>query len=93
VEALEHCFPGTVPNFVDALKVALRVIRLHSSRGDVRLRFTFEDAMRSHRWNGSDRKARVSEPPYPVGSRRCWGLVILPEYAQVEAILNRLGIP
>lgn len=93
IDAMEHCFPGSVAAFSDALKVALRVVRLHSSRGDARLRGAFEDAMRSHRWNGTNRKARVSEPPYPVGSRRYWGLVLLPEYAQVEVILNRIGAP
>src|SRR5437899_5747403 len=80
IDAMEHCFPGTRPAFPDALKVAVRVIHLHSSRGDVRLRGAFEDAMRSHRWNGNDRKARVSEPPYSVGSRRYWGLVLFPVY-------------
>jgi hypothetical protein len=93
VDAIEHCFPGTTAAYSDALKVSLRVIRLHSSKGDVRLRGAFEDAMRSHRWNGNDRKARVSEPPYPVGSRRYWGLVLFPEFVQVESILNRIGAP
>jgi hypothetical protein len=93
VNAAEHCFPGTVVGLPDALKVTLRVIRLHSSQGDARLRTAFEDAMRNHGWNGSARRAKVCEPPYPVGSRRYWGLVLLPEYAQVEGILNRLGVP
>ena len=93
VAAMEHCFPGTIAILPDALKVALRVVRLHSSQGDVRLRGAFEDAMRSHGWNGNARRAKVSEPPYPVGSRRYWGLVLFPEFAQVEGILNRLGVP
>ena len=93
VDAVEFCFPDTSATLSDALKVTLRVIRLHSSKGDARLPGAFEDAMRAHRWNGTDRKARVSEPPYPVGSRRFWGLVMMPEYAQVEAILNRLDVP
>ncbi len=50
-------------SFADALNVGLRVIRLHSSKGDVRLRGAFEEAMRTHRWGGSERKVRVSEPP------------------------------
>jgi hypothetical protein len=49
--------------------------------------------MRKHRWNGANRRARVQEPPYPIGTRRYWGFVIMPEFAQVEAILNRLGAP
>jgi hypothetical protein len=93
VEAIEHCFPGAFPALGEPLKLALRVIRLHSSKGDLRLRGAFEDAMRAHRWNESGRNARVSEPPYPVGSRRHWGLILFPEYAQVESILNRLGVP
>ena len=92
VAAMEHCFPGTIPVLPDVLKVALRVVRLHSSQGDARLRGAFEDAMRAHGWNGTGRRAKVSEPPYPVGSRRYWGLVLFPEYAQVEGILNRLGV-
>jgi hypothetical protein len=91
--AMEHCFPGTIAVLPDALKVALRGVRLHSSQGDIRLRGTFEDAMRNHGWNGNARRAKVSEPPYPVGSRRYWGLVLFAEYAQVEGILNRLGVP
>jgi len=43
------------------------------------------------RLKGNARRARVSEPPYPVGSRRYWGLVLFPEYAQVEGILTALG--
>jgi hypothetical protein len=93
VEAVEHCFPGTAPVLPEGLKIALRVVRLHSSRGDARLRADFEDAMRSHGWNGNGRRAKVSEPPYPVGSRRFWGLILFPEFAQVENILNRIGVP
>ena len=93
VDAAEHCFPGTKAVLPDVLKVALRVVRLHSSQGSPRLRGEFEDAMRSHGWNGNARRAKVCEPPYPVGSRRYGGLVRFPEFAQVEGILNRLGAP
>jgi len=93
VDALEHCFPGSLLALPDPLKVSLRVIRLHSSQGNAHLRGTFEDSMRAHQWNGGGRRAKVSEPPYSVGSRRYWGLVMFPEYAQVESILNLLGIP
>jgi hypothetical protein len=92
VAAIEHCFPGTALSFPDAISTALRVVRLQSSQGDGRLRGNFEDAMRSHRWNGGGRASKVTEPPYPVGSRRYWSLVLLPEYSQVELILNRLGV-
>jgi hypothetical protein len=93
IAAMEHCFPGTAPILPEVLKVALRVVWLHSSLGNARLRGEFEDAMRGHGWNGNARRAKVSEPPYPVGSRRYWGLVMFPEFAQVESILNRLGVP
>jgi hypothetical protein len=93
VSAVEHCFPGTNPVLPEFLRVALRVVRLHSSQGNTRLRGDFEDAMRAHGWNGNARRAKVSEPPYPVGSRRYWGLVMFPEFAQVENILNQLQVP
>ena len=37
VMAVEHCFPGTGSSLTDPMRVALRVIRLHSSQGDLRL--------------------------------------------------------
>jgi len=93
VSTLEHCFPGAGDDLPESLKVSLRVVRLHSSKGDMRLRAEFEDAMRRHRWNGSNRLAKVSEPPVQVGNRRYWGLVLPAEYATVEALLNRIGVP
>ncbi len=93
VNTVEHCFPGSLDVLQFALKVSLRVVRLHSSYGDLRLRGNFEDAMRKHRWNGAEKRATVGEPPFPVGTRRYWGLVIMPACADVEAILNRLGAP
>lgn len=90
---MDHCFPGASTTLTDALKVALRVVHLHSSRGDLRLRVEFEDAMRKHPWNASNRRALVCEPPYPVGSKRHWGLVLFANYSQVEGILNRIGAP
>ena len=93
LDTIEHCFPGSLPDVPDALRVALRVVRIHSTQGNPRFRGGFEDAMREHRWNGAGRASKVCEPPLPVGTRRYWGLVLLPEYAQVEIILNRLGAP
>lgn len=93
VETIEHCFPGSQAAFQFALRISLRVVRLHSSQGDLRQRNEFEDAMRNHRWNGAERRASVREPPVPMGTRRYWGLVVMPACAEVESILNRLGIP
>lgn len=93
VAAIEHCFPGSLSLLADPMKVCLRVIRLHSSSGNRRLRGQFEDEMRRQRWNGSNRQAKVSEPPVPVGVRRYWSLVLSDEYPTVDAILNRIGVP
>jgi hypothetical protein len=92
VDTIE-CFPGSRAAFQFALRIALRVISLHSSQGDLRQRNEFEDAMRTHRWNGAERRASVKEPPVPVGTRRYWGLVVMPACADIETILNRLGVP
>jgi hypothetical protein len=92
VAAIEYCFPGTIGILTESMNVSLRVIRLHSSSGNLRLRGQFEDEMRRHRWNGINRQAKISEPPVPVGIRRHWSLVIPAEYATVEAILNRIGV-
>jgi hypothetical protein len=92
VNVIDHCFPNSSPAFPEMLKISLRVVRLHSSQGNAGLRMKFEDAMRKHRWNGAKRNASVSEPPVAVGIRRYWGLV-MPEYAQVESILNSIGVP
>jgi len=70
VAAIEHCFPGTTAGLAESIKVALRIVRLHSSQGNVGLRGRFEDTMHENRWNGVRRRARVNEPPIPVGIRR-----------------------
>jgi len=92
VHVIDHCFAASSQAFPDMLKVSLRVVVLFSSRGNAGLRMKFEDMMRKHRWNGARHVANISEPPFPVGIRRYWGLV-MPEYAQVETILNGLRIP
>jgi hypothetical protein len=93
VDAIDHCFAGASSFLPEGLKIALRVLRLHSTKGNASLRGKFEDEMRRHPWNGAKRRAPITDPPIPVGTKRYWGMVILPEYIQVEAILNRLGIP
>ena len=93
LNTIEHCFPNSTVALPDVLRVALRVIRLHSSQGNLGLRGKFEDDMRTYRWNGGQRSAKINEPPIPVGIRRYWGLIVMPEFAEVEAILNRLGVP
>ena len=93
LQAIEHCFPGASAGFPEHLKVALRVVRLHSSNGNVTLRGRFEDEMRNYRWNGAEQRAKRSEPPFPVGTRRYWSLVLMPQFADVEKILNGITAP
>ena len=93
VQTIDHCFPGSSPAFPEVLKVALRVVRLHSTQGNAGQRGRFEDAMREWRWKSADKRTlRKSEIAVTAGNRRHWGMV-MPEYAQVENILNGLGIP
>ena len=79
LNTIEHCFPNSTVALPDVLRVALRVIRLHSSQGNLGLRGKFEDDMRTYRWNGGQRSAKINEPPIPVGIRRYWGLIVMPE--------------
>lgn len=58
VAAIDHCFAMASAGFPEPLKIALRVVRLHSSQGNLRLRGDFEDEMRHHRWNGNNRQAK-----------------------------------
>ncbi len=92
---LSIVFPGARAALPDALKVAMRVVHLHSSLGNVGLRGKFEDAMRDSRWNpaGTQRAVRRNEVAVMVGNRRNWGLVMLSNYSSVETILNTVGVP
>jgi hypothetical protein len=94
VEAIEHCFPGARAGLTEALKLALRVIHLHSSQGNVRLRGQFEDAMRDSRWNSAatPRVLRRNEIALMPGNRRHWLVVMLSDYSSVETILNQVGV-
>lgn len=95
VGAIEHCFPGASAALADALKIALRVVRLHSSQGNVLLRSQFEDKMRDSRWNpaATQRAVRRNEITVAVGNRRHWGLIMLPNCYSVETLLNEVGVP
>lgn len=94
VQTIDHCFPGSSAAFPDALRVELRVVRLHSTNGNPALRGKFEDSMRAFRWNSATKphQLRRSEIAVMVGNRRYWGMV-MSEYVHVESILNSLGIP
>ena len=47
VDTIEHCFSGSWAGLQFALRIALRVVGLHSSQGDLPQRNEFEDAMRT----------------------------------------------
>jgi hypothetical protein len=90
---IEHCFTGAKAALPEKLKVTLRVVRLFSQNGDARQQSAFGDAMQTHQWRGDRDRARQEEVIVAPGVRSYWGLVILSEYARVEALLNRVGVP
>ncbi|MBE0656240.1 MAG: hypothetical protein IH602_01040 [Bryobacteraceae bacterium] len=93
VEVLEHCFPGAKEALPEKLKITLRVMRLFSQQGDPRQQTEFGDAMQKHQWRGVREQARQNEVIVAPGNRANWGLVIPSEYARVEALLDRIGVP
>ena len=93
VEVIEHCFPGAKEALPEKLKVTLRVVRLFSQHGDPRQQTEVGDAMQTHQWRGNRDRARQEEVIVAPGPRANWGLVIPSEYARVEALLNRVGVP
>lgn len=93
VEIIEHCFPGAKAALPDKLKVTLRVVRLLSRHGDARQQTEFGNAMHSNQWRGIRERARQEEVIVAPGARANWGVVIPSEYAQVEALLNHVGVP
>ena len=93
VEVIEHCFPGTRVALPEKLKVTLRVVRLYSRNGQPVEQAAFADAMQVYTWRGDRDRARREESIVRPGVRANWGLVIPSEYARIEAILNRVGVP
>jgi hypothetical protein len=93
VEVVEHCFPGAKAALPDKLKVTLRVVRLFSQHGDPRQQTGFGDAMQTHQWRGTRERARQDEVIVSPGTRANWGLVIPSEYARIESLLDRVGVP
>lgn len=93
VEVVEHCFPGAKGALPEKLNVTLRVVRLYSHHGDARQQVAFGNAMQTHQWRGDRERARQDEVIIAPGVRANWALVIPSEYARVEALLNRVGVP
>jgi hypothetical protein len=93
VEVLEHCFPGAKTALPERLRITLRVVRLFSQHGDPRQQTEFGDAMQKHLWRGNRERAHQDEVIVAPGTRTNWGLVIPSEYARVEALLDRVGVP
>jgi len=93
VEIIEHCFPGAKGDLPDKHKVTLRVVRLLSQQGDPRQQTEFGNLMQSHPWRGNRERARQEEVIVAPGPRANWGLVIPSEFARVEGLLDRVGVP
>lgn len=93
VDLIEHCFQGAKADLSDKLKVTVRVVRLLSQHGDPQHQTAFADAMRTNTWRGNRERARQDEMILPPGQRTNWGLVIPSEFARVEALLDRVGVP
>lgn len=93
VDIIDHCFPGAKAALPDKLKVTLRVVRLLSRHGDPHQQTEFGDAMQRHQWRGNRERARQEEVIVAPGPRENWGLIIPSEYARVEALLDRVGVP
>ena len=93
VEVIEHCFRGAMADLPEKLKVTLRVVRLYSQNDQPVQQTAFADAMQTHTWRGDRQRTRLDEIIVQPGVRANWGLVIPSEYARVEDILNRVGVP
>jgi hypothetical protein len=93
VDALEHCFAGTLPLLSDGIKNALRVMRVHSSRGTQKQRADFDEEMRKFKWNSPLKRATGTTLPMPVGARQYWGYVIMSNNVIVAGILDQIGAP
>ena len=93
IQAIEHCFPGTVATLPDGIKIALRVVRLLSSQGNAGQRDQFENYMRGYKWNTPFQSARGTEVPVPVGARAHWGHVLMSNSTIVGGILDQIGVP
>jgi hypothetical protein len=92
-EVIEHCFPGAKLVLPDKLKVTLRVVRLLSQHGNPRQQTEFGNAMQTNQWRGNRDRARQEEVIIAPGPRASWGIVIPSEYARVETLLDRVGVP
>ena len=93
VATIEHCFPGSEVGLSDSIKIALRVVRVHSSQGTQKQRSDLEEAMRMFRWNTPFKHANATTLPISVGSRQQWGQVIMSNNVIMADILNKVGAP
>jgi hypothetical protein len=73
--------------------VTIRVVRLLSRQGDQRQQTEFGNAMQAHQWRGDRERAKREEVIVTPGPRANWGLVIPSEFARVEGLLDRVGVP
>jgi hypothetical protein len=95
---IEHCFPGSLANLPDSLRVAVRVTKLLATGGEQLHRAAFIQAMKTHDWRMTPVKARAKSPkPHELvitpGDQENWGFVIFRDYAKIDALLTQLGAP
>jgi hypothetical protein len=91
VAAIEHCFPGTTAGFTDSIRVAIRIIRVHSSEGSQKLRADFDEEMRRFRWNHPPRRSTTTTVPIAVGTRQQWGQVVMSNNVIIDGMLDSIG--
>jgi len=75
-------------------RLALRIVRLYSSNGDILKRNSFEDMMREEHWrsDSENRVPRVSENIIQSGRRGHWGFLVKNAPTLVEQVLNSCNI-
>jgi hypothetical protein len=94
IEVIDHCWPNAShDDFRPWMKCALRIVRLHSSSGDAVRRQEFEDEIRRESWRNVSRPPRTNEIIIEPGRRTYWQLLLTQSQAQVEAVLQRIGVP
>ncbi len=94
VSVLDHCWSNAATTQLSPwLKCALRVVHLYSSQADSTLRQPFEDMMRDSEWHAGHSEPKKNEITIRPGLREFWPLLMVHNLAEVEDILNSLGVP
>src|SRR5262249_51868875 len=77
VDAIEHCFDGSMALFTGPLRVAIRVTHVFSARGSPFHRALFIQLMRQYAWRGPGPVTRVKKYEMVIlpGEKENWGFV------------------